>query len=390
MTTPPWADADLSAQLKHLCAQGETQAIEFKEDFPEQASHLAKEIAAFSTSNAGQILLGVSDSGQIVGLSGADEQAKRDVFAQRVAGICKHVKPSVHPVMKWATADDLVVCILEIPKGTAPVYYVDFRPYVRRLTTSRPAEPDEVVDAVRSFLNVPRTKNIADEKASGFLSTIASTLGRVLRWSDLELDDRNLSPWSDYWTAEGRELAANLRTIASEEQADVVDATSALRKVASAIEKVVRAPRTMGGGREFDELVSAVNEAAREAHTRFVAPLKLDDETQRQLAGQIVSMHRQLEDAWELAANHPYSDSFDDATDLAARLGRALIQLSFYPSEKFAGLRADDFRRAARALAALRFESIYFDGGESQQKVIELARTAMNSLSSWLVTSLLV
>ncbi|AXB80068.1 helix-turn-helix domain-containing protein [Novosphingobium sp. P6W] len=65
---PSWADAELTHELPHLAAASETQTVEFKREFPKHAGDLAKEIAAFATSNAGMILLGVEDSGEIIGI----------------------------------------------------------------------------------------------------------------------------------------------------------------------------------------------------------------------------------------------------------------------------------------------------------------------------------
>ncbi len=58
-----WVDPAASRQLVIMCAQGEGQTIEFMQSFPEQAHELAREIAAFATSNAGAILIGVDNKG---------------------------------------------------------------------------------------------------------------------------------------------------------------------------------------------------------------------------------------------------------------------------------------------------------------------------------------
>jgi Putative DNA-binding domain len=95
---PPWADADLSQRLSHLAASGERQDLEYKERFPAQARDLAKEIAAFATSNSGTILLGVAKSGEIVGLADCETASGRESLLDRIAGICaKTVTPSITP-----------------------------------------------------------------------------------------------------------------------------------------------------------------------------------------------------------------------------------------------------------------------------------------------------
>ena len=78
MTIPEWADQELSKDLPVIRSRGENQDIEYMEKFPENARELAKEIAAFATSNTGTILIGVSDSGDLVGLEEANSLEGRD------------------------------------------------------------------------------------------------------------------------------------------------------------------------------------------------------------------------------------------------------------------------------------------------------------------------
>ena len=66
MDIPSWADEGLSKDLPVLRSRGEGQNLDYKGKFPENTSDLAKEIAAFATSNQGTILIGVSDPGNLV------------------------------------------------------------------------------------------------------------------------------------------------------------------------------------------------------------------------------------------------------------------------------------------------------------------------------------
>ena len=56
---PEWVDQQLSDELAVLRVRGEGQRLEYISEFPDQAGNLGKEIAAFATSNAGTILIGV-------------------------------------------------------------------------------------------------------------------------------------------------------------------------------------------------------------------------------------------------------------------------------------------------------------------------------------------
>lgn len=176
-TTRIWADAGLSASLSELSSRGEGQCLEFKEMLPSQGHDIGKSIAAFASSGSGQILYGVSDNGDIIGLPKAVNAKERDVINQRISGAAKDVKPPVNPTIKWAVYDERVVCVVSVEKGYEAIYYSNHRPIIRRGATSRPAEPGEVE---RAFLD--RYASGAGSSATPLPSTveIASRLQTVL------------------------------------------------------------------------------------------------------------------------------------------------------------------------------------------------------------------
>lgn len=59
--------------LRRLVARGEGQTIEFKRRVP-SPDRLAKEVIAFANSSGGQLLLGVTDDGRIVGVKDSEEE----------------------------------------------------------------------------------------------------------------------------------------------------------------------------------------------------------------------------------------------------------------------------------------------------------------------------
>ena len=132
MKLPSWIDEQLSNDLPILRSQGEGQHLEFKKTFPQNAQDLAKEIAAFATSNQGTILVGVSDDGDLVGIKDAENQNGRDSILKRLGGICSGtVKPAITPIAKFARENDLIVLVISVPKGKQPIYYKGSIPYVR-------------------------------------------------------------------------------------------------------------------------------------------------------------------------------------------------------------------------------------------------------------------
>jgi tetratricopeptide (TPR) repeat protein len=130
--------------------EGEGQTIEFMESFPENVRDLAKEIAAFATSNDGTIYIGVKDDGTVCGLAHMDSLGARDELTNRVAGISsKTIKPSAPVSVSYNLYDGSTVARIFVEKGPEGVYYAGNVPYIRYLDTSRPAEPHEVEELIR-------------------------------------------------------------------------------------------------------------------------------------------------------------------------------------------------------------------------------------------------
>ena len=66
------------AELEQLIRQGETQDVEFEPSVP-APQIIAKHVAALANTNGGQLLLGVKEPGEIVGV---DERRAREVIEQ--------------------------------------------------------------------------------------------------------------------------------------------------------------------------------------------------------------------------------------------------------------------------------------------------------------------
>jgi len=140
---------------------------------PAQSRDLAKEVAAFATSNDGVILLGVANDGGVVGLPSAATLSEQDGWIRRIEGVCASVKPLVTPKVKFADLDGKWVLVVSVSRGLAPFYSANNVPYLRHLTSSRPAEPSEVVDLVLS------RSGVAAEASS-------NAVGQAERFADAE------------------------------------------------------------------------------------------------------------------------------------------------------------------------------------------------------------
>jgi len=68
-----------------------------------------------------------------------------DKFQQNIANITTNtIKPSIRVKVSQFSVRGKIILQIRVPKGSEPVYYINNIPYVRVLTTSRPATPVEV------------------------------------------------------------------------------------------------------------------------------------------------------------------------------------------------------------------------------------------------------
>jgi ATP-dependent DNA helicase RecG len=149
MAIPAWANEELSKLLPQIRKAGEGQNAEFKEEFPDQGHSLGTEVAAFATASGGWILLGVHNNGDVAGLD-CDSEAKRDALLHRAQNLIATIQPPVNYQLALGYDGGAVLGIIVAENQKEPVYYYQFRPYLRDNRTSRPAGPEEVKELVWS------------------------------------------------------------------------------------------------------------------------------------------------------------------------------------------------------------------------------------------------
>src|SRR5690606_6649486 len=106
----------------------------------------------FASTEGGVIILGVDDHARVVGLSDAATDEDRSEFKDRVEGALRMVDPGVASNVRFEEVDTKTVCLVEVPRGIHPLYYVEGRPYIRVGSESRPARPAEVEQVFREHL----------------------------------------------------------------------------------------------------------------------------------------------------------------------------------------------------------------------------------------------
>ncbi|MCD6146025.1 MAG: putative DNA binding domain-containing protein [Methanosarcinales archaeon] len=106
-----------SDEIKSLISQGEGYNLEFKESF---SNSIAREICAFANASGGKLLLGVSDEGEIRGITTSN------AMISRIYDIARNSDPPLR--IDVSRAEDVLV--IDVPEGADKPYSVNGKFYV--------------------------------------------------------------------------------------------------------------------------------------------------------------------------------------------------------------------------------------------------------------------
>ncbi|MFH1619521.1 MAG: RNA-binding domain-containing protein [bacterium] len=126
-------------ELKKLIKSGESQTLEFKAAFSNEA---VETIAAFSNASGGTVLLGVSDNGKISGLT-----LTAETLQQWVNEVKTKTTPSVLPDAEIVMVDSKTVVALRVKEYPIKPVAVKGRYYKRVGNSNHLMRPDEVAQA---------------------------------------------------------------------------------------------------------------------------------------------------------------------------------------------------------------------------------------------------
>jgi len=108
------------SELKALIAKGEDSRLQFKQEI-RNADALSAEMVAFSNSEGGRILIGVTDDGGLEGIPRADLGRINQVIGNAAS---QHVRSPISPLTENINVTaDRVVIVLTIPKGIDKPYF---------------------------------------------------------------------------------------------------------------------------------------------------------------------------------------------------------------------------------------------------------------------------
>jgi ATP-dependent DNA helicase RecG len=372
MSLPEWIDQRLSEQLPILRDRGEGQNLEFMAEYPSNGHDLSREIAAFASSNAGTILIGVSDDGNLIGLCNVDTAAKRDTLLRRIEGVCAgHVRPAITPTVNFAQENNAVVLVIEVPRGRQPIYYSKHTPYVRHLTQSRPAEPHEVIERITDYSKATPLSAAQEDADPLFFSSLAEPLIDALIYGE-ELEDRNVNPWMDLVRAQFRGDAASLRQLASEDIAAEKKLDIALREIADKLDSAAN-HRLYLGADSWKTLTTYISDAldrVRQVKADYIDSVPLSADATRQIRDLIRRSVRELADLNDRAERLAEDGRIEEVQSEASSIGYLLLRVSHYRIGDIEKGFTDGLRAISRDLHLLETERLYLDGGQSMARIL--------------------
>ena len=389
MSIPEWADTQLSRDLASLIERGEGQNLEFKSKFPNNGSELAREIAAFATSGAGTLLVGVSNDGELLGIQGAAEFTERDRLTNRLAGLCKHnVQPAITPEAKFAVRDDKIVLAVFTPKGSDPVYYSQNKPYLRHLTEARPAQPHEVIELIRSWLPTSgldeRDEN--DFERGNFYGEVAKLLIEILIIGD-ELEERICNPWLEELMDQFASTAAALRDVATQSLALAEKVDGDLETLANLADKAAHVPLYSGYHQELAEYAGAASEMAQNLKARWIDSQPLSEDSQGDLRQLLFSSNRRLRSIALRASEMLESGRTEELQDDVSEIGYEVLQASYFELSFLDVAKRESLREIGRRLHLVETIGLRIEGGRSSQSVqseISACRNRLDEIVSQL------
>jgi len=178
-------------ELLSIIANGEDSTHQFKVNVS-NANAIASEMAAFSNSKGGQILMGVCDDGSIAGLSNDDIREINKLIANATI---HNIKPAINPISQNFTLPNGMVLLLTVESGLNKPY-MDYQGYIwvknasdkRRVTAREELQRmfQETALLHADEIIVPGT-SVADVDREFFESFFEKVVGEPLDEQDLPL-----------------------------------------------------------------------------------------------------------------------------------------------------------------------------------------------------------
>jgi hypothetical protein len=308
----------------------ESLAVEFKREFPETARDISKVIASFASTSGGRIYFGVENDGKIAGL---DPKLDRDAFQLRILGVCGGIDPRIRVFVNFIERNEKTICVVNVPKGTEPAYFVDGIPYLRDLSESRRATATEVKEAHLAHFVAMGVIEREDEDQSFAIELLYQLSDIILIASDYK--DHLIGPDSNQLLYDLGTTGSTLLELSSEATAKKFGAEAELRRMADALSDLARFIFTMGSVDRFGQDLKQVAEMARRLENRITK--RIDDVDLDDIRSFLTSDLNELKREWEKASSYLRRGEFERLLDTFRRLAFSFNRIGHLPEPSHAG-----------------------------------------------------
>ncbi|PCI61295.1 MAG: hypothetical protein COB35_06860 [Gammaproteobacteria bacterium] len=166
--------------LQKLINQGEGQSIEFKTSFQKE---VIEAIVAFANTKGGKVLIGVSDSGDILGV-----QLGKESLQSWINQVKQNTSPSVIPDMNIVKSENKKIVVIDVKEyPIKPISYKN-RYFIRRANSNHVMSMEEIANEYLKTKNsswdhyTDTTHNFNDislEKVEHFIGKIEKRFTRT-------------------------------------------------------------------------------------------------------------------------------------------------------------------------------------------------------------------
>ncbi len=140
--------------FQKMIEKGESKTVEFKADLP-HGNQLAQTICAFANRAGGYVLIGVSDGGEVIGLSSEDINS----YLEKIPNLIHDtIFPMLIPEIYSVTVLDKAVLVIQVYPGSNLPYYMKSKgkiegTYVRVGRTNKRADMEMIKELERHRMN---------------------------------------------------------------------------------------------------------------------------------------------------------------------------------------------------------------------------------------------
>jgi len=355
-----YEEMDIDIQL------GESQTLEFIVSFPGNTHELAKEIAAFATSNPGTIYIGIADDGEKIGICNNKEQFNevKDVFQNRIAGIVKKgIQPPIEVRVDFVEGEGKLFSRITVPKGREPAYYSNNIAYYRNITTSDQATWDIIKELHRKYFLDGETQHRRETKSVIFFETLMQLSDFELLWTDYQ--NRMINPDMEQLRYDIDVSSDILMKLSFEDSIQMENFEGEMQDISNLMKGLSHHRFFMDGGKsykEFQEKGEIILDKINKLKPRIMKRVSLTDEEVKNNNDILIKLIRELKNNWKQKEDFLKRGEIDVLKENMRRIAYRFYRISNIPTVMEGQKYSSDLREIAICLRELSSVKYFMKG----------------------------